>query len=351
MALAHRPQFSADQANAAFGAFAADLGRSAFTGLAAVALAWLALRGRMNASFASVALLVVLLFDLWPIGNRLMAPVIGDPVAKSLDYGRDDVVEFLEKVGPRGSFRVLAPEEAMPNRLAGFGIASLGGMHAAKPRLFQDLLDAQATGDPRWWRLLNVKYIVLSQPLEPNQTPPFLKPVYSGSGAVYENVSALPRATVVGAYGLVPATGRAAIDSIRAGRHDAGSFTWLVKDPGEKLGPVDGATATIVKYGLHDVDIDVITPGTGILRLADLWYPDWTVSVDGRPAEMLRADHALRAVVVPAGKHHVKFRFASPSVTRGFAVSIASFCIALALLAAGWLFARRAPANYQSGAA
>jgi hypothetical protein len=280
-----------------------------------------------------------------------MAPVIGDPVAKSLDYGRDDVVEFLEKAGPWGSFRVFVPQQFADNRLAGFGIATLGGAHAAKPRLFQDLMDTNALNDPRWWRVLNVRYVVLGQPLDPGEAPPFLRLVYTGSAAVYEYLAALPRATVVGAYGVVPDTGRVAVDSLAAGTHDPAEFTWLVQDPKLALGPVTGATASITKYGLHQVDVDVDTPGAGLLRLADMWYPDWRVTVDGRPAELLRADHALRAVAVPAGRHKVEFRYASPSVTRGLWVSIGCALAALALLAGGWLAGRRAPRSAGAEAA
>lgn len=346
-ALAHKQPFTPQQANAAFLGFDADLGRVAFTGLVVAAIAWFALRRSLKAGLASVLVLVVLLFDLWPVGRQLMEPVIGDPVAKSLDYGRDDVVEFLEKAGPWGSFRVFVPEQFQDNRLAGFGIATLGGAHAAKPRLFQDLLDHQALDDPNWWRLLNVRYVVLSQPLDPSQTPPWLHPVYQGSRIVYQNDTALPRATVVGAFGVVPDSGTAAIAAVGAGGRDVTRWTWLTKPPGVPPGSVDGATATITKYALHEVDVDVDTPGAGILRLSDMWYPDWTVKVDGKPAEMLRADHLLRAVVVPAGKHRVEFRYVSPSFRNGLTLSLASAAVALALLAAGWLLGRRraAPAG------
>jgi hypothetical protein len=349
-ALARKQPFSPQQAQAAFDAFAGDLGRVAFTGLAVAAVTWLALRGRLKAAFASVLVLLVLVFDLWPVGNRLMQPVIGSPTARSLDYGRDDVVEFLEKAGPWGSFRVFVPQQFQDNRLAGFGIATLGGAHAAKPRLFQDLMDSQALDDPNWWRLLNVRFIVLDQPLDPAQTPPWLHVVHQGSAVIYENLAVLPRATVVGAWGVVPDSGRAAIEAIGAGGRDVAKWTWLTKAPAIAPGPVEGATAAITKYTLHDVDVDVETPAAGILRLADMWYPDWTVKVDGKPAEMLRADHALRAVAVPAGRHRVEFRYASPSVRQGLLLSIACAVVALALLAGGWLLGRRrAPAAAEGG--
>jgi hypothetical protein len=340
-ALARKQPFTPQQAEAAFAAFAADLGRVAFTGLAAAAIAWFALRGRLAASLASVLVLVVLLFDLWPVGGRLMAPVIGTPVARSLDAGRDDVVEFLEKAGPWGSFRVFTPQQFQDNRLAGFGIATLGGAHAAKPRLFQDLMDTQALDDPNWWRLLNVRFIVLSQPLDPAQTPAWLQVVHQGSAIVYENLAVLPRAMVVGGWSVSGDSGLAAIDAIRAGGRDVTKWTWLAKAPGITPGPVEGATATITKYALHEVDVDVETPGAAILRLADMWYPDWTVRVDGRPAELLRADHALRAVAVPAGRHRVEFRYESPSVRQGMVLSLASVVAALLLLGAGWVLGRR----------
>lgn len=349
-ALALKQPFSPGQAEAAFAGFAADLGRVAFTGLLVTGIAWFAAKGRLKAAPASALVLVLLLFDLWPVGQQLMAPVIGNPAVKSLDYGRDDVVEFLEKQGPWGSFRVFPPQQFQDNRLAGFGIATLGGAHAAKPRLFQDLMDTNALDDPNWWRLLNVRFIVLTQPLPPEQTPPWLQVVHQGSAVVYENLAAMPRATVVGGWGVVPDSGRAAIEAIGAGGRDVAAWTWLTKDPGVKPGPVDGATATITKYALHQVDVDVESPGPAVLRLADLWYPDWTVRVDGKPAELLRADHLLRAVAVPAGRSRVEFRFESPSVTRGLTVSIVSTAVALALLAAGWLAGRRRAAGAAAAA-
>ncbi len=347
LATASKAQFPPDAAAAAFQMFAGDLLRVGVTGLVVIALAWFTVRGKLAPFMASLGVLVMLMFDLFPISTSVMQPVIGEVQSASLDVGRDDVVDWLQKQGPWGSFRTYLPENLRDNRLAGFGLATLNGYHAAKPRLFQDILDRTAPNgvmnSPRWWGLLNVRYVVLSRALPPEQTPPFLKLAFQGSQSVYENLTAMPRAMVVGAYGVVADTGTAAIDSITAGVHDPANFTWLTQAPGVTLGNVTGATATITKYGLHDVDIKVQTPGAGLLRLADLYYPDWTVTVDGQKAQMLRADHALRAVAVPAGEHQVNFHFASRVMRTGVTLSLVSVAAALLLLFAGVYNDRRRP--------
>jgi len=45
------------------------------------------------------------------------------------------------------------------------------------------------------------------------------------------------------------------------------------------------------------------------LVLADPSYPQWTVTVDGARADLLRVDHAFKGVVVPAGTHTVVFAY------------------------------------------
>ncbi len=350
LALSLKPQYTAEAGNFAFQAFTGDALRAVGLGLLVLALVWAVQRRKLGASLASVGLLALLLFDIWPVSSQVMAPTIGDTVVRSLDQGRDDVVQFLEKQGPWGSFRVLYPQ-LNDNRLAGFGIAHLGGYHAAKPQLYQDLVPAGAgiIMDPRLWSLLNVRYLVLAQAVSPEQFGQMLgplagsfRPVFAGSGGgVYEFIAGQPRATLVDAYGVVPDTGRVAIDSILAGAHDPAKFTWLTHDPGVKLGPITGSAVEITHYKLHEVDVKVASPGPAILRLADMYYPDWQATIDGKPAEILRADHALRAVVVPAGQHTVSFRFVSAAFRNGLLLSLVSVALALALLLAGWLRGRR----------
>ena len=339
-AMAHREGFPREAALFAYERYVADLARACLLGLAAVGLAWLARSGRAPVSVASVGMLALVLIELWPVSGQVMKPVIGEKQATSMETGRDDVVQFLEKAGPVGSFRILPREEFASNRYAGFAIASVGGAHAAKTRLIQDLLEYPGWTHPNWLALLNVRFDVTRGPVEPI---PGLTPVHQGSGTVFEAPDYLPRATVVGEYRVVnPA--KAILDSIARDGHDPARVTLLEKDPGLTLGPVTGATASITRYRLNDVTVEVETPGPALLRLADLWYPDWVATVDGRPAEILKADYLLRAVAVPAGRHRVEFRFASPAMRQGLMLSGASLLVTLGLLGAG-LLRRRSSAT------
>jgi hypothetical protein len=68
-------------------------------------------------------------------------------------------------------------------------------------------------------------------------------------------------------------------------------------------------TARIAHYRNTDIAIDVEAPGGGVLVLNDVWHPWWQASVDGVPADILKANVLFRAVVVPPGRHVVRFTF------------------------------------------
>ena len=287
-----------------------------------------------------------MLIELWPVSGQVMAPVIGEKHVAAAESERDDVIRFLEQAGPVGSFRILPREEFMSNRYAGFAIASVGGAHAAKTRLIQDFLESGMPDHPQWLALLNVRYFVTREAVD--SIPGLRRAHLSAAGAVFEMPAWLPRATVVGEYRVV-APARAILDSVAAEGHDPSRVTLLERDPGVALGPVAGATATITRYRLNDLTVEVDTPGPAILRLADLWYPDWKATVDGRPAEILKADYLLRGVVVPAGRHRVEFRFVSDALRNGLLLSGASLLVILGLLGAG-ILRRRAPPSPARGA-
>jgi len=80
-----------------------------------------------------------------------------------------------------------------------------------------------------------------------------------------------------------------------------------------------------VRYGLNEVELAVRTPVSGYLVLSDVYYPGWRATVDGAPAEVLRADYVFRAVMLPPGEHTVRMEFASWTWRVGLAVSIVTW--------------------------
>jgi uncharacterized membrane protein YfhO len=96
----------------------------------------------------------------------------------------------------------------------------------------------------------------------------------------------------------------------------------------------------IVRYEPARIDIQVRAAAPALLVLSDLFYPGWEATVDGRPAEILRANYAMRALAIPKGAHEVRFLYRPASFRAGVAASAAG-CLALACLVSWRLWTRR----------
>jgi hypothetical protein len=340
-ARASRPEMNPGAIDEGYRNMAADLVRVGLLALVGLGAVLAALKGSIKPGAAAAVLVAVTLVDLTAVNERVLAPVLGQPRELSAASERDDVVDFLIAQKAAGEFRILPVREFQSNRYAGFGIASLGGYHAAKPALYQRFLDAdsgRAVQSPMAWRLLNVRYLVVPGLLPPESG--FREAFRGEQQVVYEFPGALDRATLVPAYIVAPRDSHLAI--FRDPLHDAAQVTYLTEDPG--VTPVPGGTARITSYGLNQVTIETDTPGPSLLRLADLDFPGWRVEVDGRPAKALSADFLVRAVAVPAGRHTVVWEFHDPAFELGLRVSIAAFVLILGLLAVTWWQDRRRPA-------
>jgi hypothetical protein len=131
---------------------------------------------------------------------------------------------------------------------------------------------------------------------------------------IYENPNVLPRAYIVHHAQVAP-SGRdlevlqsPQFNIFRTVTLDAP----LPADQAASLSPQpvrSEAHATITRYEAHRVDIEAQTPIPGILVLADVDYPGWQVSVDGKSAQLLQVNHALRGVYLPVGVHSISFSF------------------------------------------
>ncbi len=151
------------------------------------------------------------------------------------------------------------------------------------------------------------------------------------------------RLSFVPAYRVEP-DGARAWERAAKGETDWPREVFLDREPDPR--PPAGAKRSFVVARLavdlaERVAADVNSDAAGILVLADLHYPGWTASVDGRPAPILTADGCLRAVALSAGPHRVEFRYRPVSFYAGAALSLAALAALAVLLLRGPAPARR----------
>jgi len=99
--------------------------------------------------------------------------------------------------------------------------------------------------------------------------------------------------------------------------------------------PVTGdggpAKVSITRYEPNQVVMSASSPVDAILVVSELFYPGWKAYVDGKEAPVLRADHILRAVALPAGSHTVRMVYRPLSFYAGLAISLATLGVLAAL--------------------
>ncbi len=78
--------------------------------------------------------------------------------------------------------------------------------------------------------------------------------------------------------------------------------------------------------------LEVSLKRSAFVVVSECWYPGWIAFVDGERAPLLKADHVLMAVPVPAGRHEVVLRFRSGTFRWGLLVSLFSLAALIAFL-------------------
>ena len=158
--------------------------------------------------------------------------------------------------------------------------------------------------------------------------------VHSGDVKIYENLDVLPRAFVVHHAEVIPEADQG-IARLRDPAFDPAQK--IILGSGEPLDEDGVATTEIVRYAPEEVFVDVATDAPGYLLLTDTFYPGWVATVDGQPAEILRADVTFRAVRLEPGTHRVEFHYRPASLRWGVWVSAGALLLWLAgLLWALW---------------
>ncbi|MGI8809729.1 MAG: hypothetical protein ACR2KK_18195 [Acidimicrobiales bacterium] len=79
----------------------------------------------------------------------------------------------------------------------------------------------------------------------------------------------------------------------------------------------EGGTATSRPAPPDRENWEVDSPAGGFLRVGARWDPGWSATVDGEAVPVMRADGVFRGVVVPPGRHAVRFSYRNPDERRG----------------------------------
>ena len=152
--------------------------------------------------------------------------------------------------------------------------------------------------------------------------------VYADGVELFTNPAALPRAYVVHRSRFVP-DGALALDILT--RDDFDPLREVLLSPADRDKGLAANMATDIavapsvdvaslRYEDNRAKIEVTLSQPGYLVLTDTYYPSWYASVDGEERPILRANHAFRAVALPAGEHHVEFYYAPWSFRWGLRI-------------------------------
>ena len=166
--------------------------------------------------------------------------------------------------------------------------------------------------------LLGLRFIATGIPVE--QIDSRLKPgelrlaARTSDAYIYENPDALPRVLFV--HDWRRADFADLVDNGNWPQFDP-TRTVLLEDPpvpeaaGDESAtePEKASQVRIRHYENTSVEIEIDASAVGFLVLHDVWHPWWTAEIDGEEMDIYRANVLFRAVLVPAGRHVVKFEF------------------------------------------
>ena len=306
--------------------FTADAWRSFIIVALGFAVLWLLRQKKLNPTVAMIALVVILVGDMYPVNKRyLNSDNFVTPARKTNPFPMTDADRYILQDKDM-NYRVLnaAAGETLASAFSeprtSYYHKSIGGYHAAKLRRYQDLIDRQlVNANPAVLNMLNTRYII--QPLE------------DGRETVVRNPGALGNAWFVSEVKWVDnADAEMAAITDFDPSHTAVADRRFAREIGDKVvPPAVGDTIYETGYKPDELTYRYRSQQGGLAVFSEIYFPwGWQVTVDGKPVDMARVNYVLRAVNLPAGEHEVIFRFDPPSVHTTEAIAYVSLFLILA---------------------
>jgi len=94
-----------------------------------------------------------------------------------------------------------------------------------------------------------------------------------------------------------------------------------------KANPTKLETVEVVEHSSNRVVLDAVLQRPGLVILSDVFYPGWTLTIDGKSAPIHRANRLMRAAAVPEGRHRLVYTYDPASFRVGSALSLAGLLV------------------------
>ena len=276
--------------------------------LAAVVL-WLYNNDKLKKAAPAIAVLTVLvLVDLWGVDRRYLND---DNFCekRQLELRRDQWDYSIDEQAARygdHDYRVLnlAVNTYNDSKPSAFH-NQIGGYSAAKLSRYQNLIDFYLSRrfKPEVLNMLNTRYVVL-QNGQVQRNPDAL-----GNAWFVRDVKAVSTANeeIMALNSIDPAV-TAVVNTEEFSLPDQESV--IDSSDHIELVPQRPHNPDYVKYTSHCSDDQLAV-------FSEIYYkPDWFAYIDGKPAEYIRANYVLRAMIVPAGDHVIEFKNEAPRLHR-----------------------------------
>jgi hypothetical protein len=230
----------------------------------------------------------------------------------------EDLQSYLEALSPRGpdAARLFTRHWQLTNTRYLLGAAG-----------FLDAMNQQLDPGKNRFRIAQ-RFDIVPKPgvaipngMSPQQFAYYLQPEQdtavlneNGSYALFEFTGALPRAKLYSNW-QVNTNDQTVLKTLSDLNFDPAK-TVLISTPLKDLPAVatneDSGTVEFKSYSPKHLVFAADAPAPSVLLLNDKYDPNWRVTVDGQPAELLRCNYIMRGVYLPAGQHTVEFQFSLP---------------------------------------
>jgi len=328
------------------GIFVADCWRSFWIIAIGMALLLLYRYRKLKAEYMVGAMVLLCLIDMWQVNKRYLNDSMF--VEKSVREQAQPMTE-TDRLILRDKdldYRVLnLASNTFNENETSYYHKSIGGYHAAKLRRYQDLIDnyiapemqrlmsalAKAGGDMTKVKgdsifpvlnMLNAKYFIV--PLQNNKTVPIQNPYVLGNAWFVDKLNYVNNANQE-----LEALGKLNL------RHEAVADARFKAVLGEATPQDSTSVVKLTAYAPNQLTYEVKSATGGVMVFSEIYYPEWTATVDGKPVEIGRADYVLRALKVDKGQHQVVLTFDPKSVKQTETVAYAAYVVLLLVVLFG----------------